>query len=211
MPSRSRCRLPFPRTVLPVLLVLFSPIVCSASADPDEAGRLATLLEIRPGQSFADVGAGDGEWAEALAGRVGPEGQIYATEVEAGLVEDLRERAERAGLDNMTALLGDQQSTGLPERCCDSILVRMVYHHFTDPDAMRRSMARALRPDGRLLICDIEPHDRWAAVDGVPDRGGHGITPSQLVLEMALEGFRDLETKEQWNDTDGRYCILFSH
>lgn len=211
MPSRSRRSLPFPPTVLPVLLVLFSPIACSATADPDEAGRLATLLQIQPGQSVADVGAGDGEWAEDLADRVGPEGQIYATEVGADLVEGLRERAQRAGLVNMTALLGDQKNTGLPESCCDGILVRMVYHHFTDPTAMRRSLARALRPDGHLLICDIEPHDRWGAVDGVPDRGGHGIAPGELVLEMAQEGFHDLETQKQWNGTDdGRYCVLFS-
>ena len=46
-------------------------------------GPFFFVVGIQPGDRVADVGAGDGDWAERLADKVGPAGHVYATEIEA--------------------------------------------------------------------------------------------------------------------------------
>jgi tRNA A58 N-methylase Trm61 len=178
-------------------------------ATATEADRIAEVISLRPGMVVADVGAGDGEWSEELARRVGEEGHVYATEVEEEKTEEIRERAETAGLDNLTVVLGNQNESGLPEKCCDAILLRMVYHHFEQPEAMRSSLRRSLRPRGILAVIDINPQKSWRELPEVPDRGGHGIEPAELIREMTDEGFRVAARYEDWNGDEDRYCVVF--
>ena len=154
------------------------------------------------------MGAGDGDWAERLAEKVGPAGHVYATEIEAEDVEKIARRVERAGLENVTALLGTVTDTGLVDDCCDAILLRMVYHHFTDPAPMRASLRRALRPGGRLAVIDLRPQD-WGDLPRVPNRGGHGIREEDLVAEMTSDGFEVVARYAEWADSHVRYCVVF--
>lgn len=198
------------RRSLAPLLVTLSLIGCASSgAHADEADRIARALALEPGMTVGDVGAGEGEWAEALARVVGASGHVYATEVDEDLVDEIRETLEATGLDNGTAVLGNQRSTGLEADCCDAILMRMVYHHFEDPEPMRAEILQALRPGARLAIIDIRPQRHWRELDGVPDRGGHGIEPNDLIDEMSRAGFELVERIEDWNSDEDRYCVVF--
>lgn len=198
-------------------LTRLSPLLASvcllgcvtAGARADEAERLIAALGLAPGQAVADVGAGDGDWSEVLAREVGPSGHVYSTEVDSSLVKEIRETLEDAGYENFTAILGDQESTGLDPECCDAILMRMVYHHFKDPGPMRGDLIRALRPGARIAIIDIRPQRNWSELEGVPDRGGHGIEPEDLVSEMTTAGFELVERTDDWNGDEDRYCLVF--
>ena len=181
---------------------------CAAARDPAESDRIAELLRARPGMCIADVGAGDGEWAEELAERVGSTGRVWATEVEEDDVEEIRERMERAGLGQVRTVVGDEHDAGLPDDCCDAILLRLVYHHFTDPAGMRTSLMRALRPGGRIVVVEITPQSSWPRLEGVPDRGGHGIEAVDLIDEMTAAGFALESREDDWFELD-RYCVVF--
>ena len=157
----------------------------------------------------ADVGAGDGEWAERLAREVGEAGHVFATEVDANDLEKIGKRVRDAGLANVTTILGTQQDTGLPAGCCDAILLRMVYHHFAEPARMRASLRAALRPEALLVVIDTEPQGNWRRLEGVPDRGGHGIREEELVGEMTGDGFEVVARHPDWNGDDDRYCVVF--
>lgn len=190
-------------------LFLITPLAGCTIAWADEAGRLAEALRLRPGSIVADVGAGDGEWSEELARRVGQGGHLFATEVKGDLVAEIRERLEKAGLANFTVVEGDQESSGLREACCDAILLRMVYHHFERPESMRSDLWRALRPGGRIAIVDIVPQKHWRELDDVPDRGGHGIPIDDLAAEMAGDGFEPVGRHDRWNGDEDRFCLVF--
>lgn len=194
-----------------VLAALAAHVVgcATGAADPEEADRIAEMMALRPGMRVADVGAGDGEWAVELARRVGETGQVWATEVDEEHVQEIRERVADEGLDRVHVVRGDQTTNGLPDACCDAILLRLVYHHFTDPPRMRRDLLRALRPGGTVTVVDIEPQQHWRHLEGVPERGGHGIPAEDLVAEMAEEGFRVLRRRGDWNGEEDRYCIVF--
>jgi SAM-dependent methyltransferase len=191
-------------------LVVALPVAAGvALALSSETARLVEALGLEEGMTVADVGAGNGEWSERLAREVGDSGHVYATEIEADGVEEIRERALSARLDNVTALLGTATDTGLPEACCDAILLRMVYHHFTDPASMRTSLRRALRPGAHLVVIDLEPNTSWRELPGVPDRGGHGIGEDDLVAEMTSDGFEVVERQDDWDGNGERYCVVF--
>jgi ubiquinone/menaquinone biosynthesis C-methylase UbiE len=189
--------------------VLLLASLAPAGSPASEQDDLFAALGVRAGLRIADVGAGDGEWAEKLAREVGESGHVYATEVDAAGLEKIEKRVEGAGLGNVTAILGSQQDTGLPAECCDAILLRMVYHHFGDPARMRASLRRALRPEAPLVIVDTEPQKGWRQLDGVPDRGGHGIREKDLVREMTRDGFEVVARHASWNGDKDKYCIVF--
>ena len=182
---------------------------CASGASPAEVDRIVELLELEPGMTVADVGAGEGDFAVELARRVGGEGRVIATEVEEDLVDDLRQLAADEGLDNLHPILGDQETSGLAAGCCDAVLLRMVYHHFEQPGPMRASLRAALRPGGRIAVIDIVPQSGWRELPGVPDRGGHGIPPEQLLEEMSADGFVMVSRVDDWNDDDERFCLVF--
>jgi predicted methyltransferase len=199
-----------PRTSLLTTAILVALLAACSAVDADEAARIVDVLGVEQGMSVADVGAGDGEWSLVLSDAVGADGTVYATEVEDDLVAELGE----LGLDNfrgnIVAVLGGERSTGLEPGCCDAILLRMVYHHFTEPRPMRASLLAALRPGGRIAVIDITPQQGWAELDGVPDRGGHGIAIEDLVAEMLGAGFELEEIHQDWRSGDeDRFCVVF--
>jgi tRNA A58 N-methylase Trm61 len=188
------------------LLLLVSQ---AALARATEQEKLFAALGVRPGLRVADVGAGDGEWAERLAREVGESGHVYATEVDPAEIEKIEKRIKDGGLSNVTAIRGSQTDTGLSPTCCDAVLLRMVYHHFGDPAPMRASLRKALRPEAPLVIVDTEPQKSWRHLEGVPDRGGHGIREADLVREMTGDGFEVVARHASWNGDANRYCLVF--
>src|SRR5262245_31205533 len=72
--------------------------------DAAMADEIATLLAVNPGSTVAEIGAGHGEMAIRMARKVGPSGHVYATEIDPGRLAEIRERAQEAGLDNLTVL-----------------------------------------------------------------------------------------------------------
>jgi cyclopropane fatty-acyl-phospholipid synthase-like methyltransferase len=164
-----------------------------------EVPRLVELLELKPGMALADVGAGFGAWTMEFARWTGPTGRVYATDVGAPQLAALREAVKSQGLSNVTVLEGAVDSTNLPAQCCDAILIRDAYHHLTQPDAIVRSLAAALKPGGRLAVIDFPPRPDSQVPDGVPpDRRGHGV-PSEIVEREVGAALAHVRTLADWS------------
>jgi SAM-dependent methyltransferase len=198
-----------PRALVPALAVLALGALAEASQQRGEGERIVEALRLGPGMTAADVGAGEGRFTGVLARTVGPSGRVFATEVEPAKLGEVKARMAADGILNVETVLGDQQETGLPAGCCDRILLRLVYHHFADPAAMRRSLWAALRPGGEIAVIDVPPKRGWPQVSGAPDRGGHGIEARDLLAEMRGAGFELVVHHEGWPAEDGSYCMVF--
>lgn len=110
---------------------------------------------VRPGMRVADIGAGTGLFTVLFANEVGEQGWVYAVDISPKFVEHIANRAQDAGLENITPVLCDQDSANLPPRSIDLAFVCDTYHHFEFPAATVGSIYRALRPGGKLVIVDF--------------------------------------------------------
>jgi ubiquinone/menaquinone biosynthesis C-methylase UbiE len=111
---------------------------------------------VEPGDVVADVGAGTGAFLEPLVAAVGEEGHVMAVEISIRFVEHLRQVADEAGYDNVTAVFSSFTSATLPPASVDRMIVIDTYHHFDDYEAMLASMFAALRPGGELTVVDFD-------------------------------------------------------
>src|SRR5262249_14105709 len=149
--------------------------LANASA-ADEIARLAKLMEWKAGSVVADIGAGDGQFSFEAAGKVGPSGRVFATEIDEAKLKELRNEVKRRNLANVTVVTSKEADTGLADGCGGSIFLRHVYHHLTKPEEFDARLVAALKPGGRLAIIDFPPRSGYEKVDGIPaNRGGHGI------------------------------------
>ena len=191
------------------LLWSFADVALGINGDErQEITRLAELTQWAAGTIVADVGAGDGTYSFLAAERVGPSGRVYATEIDKEKLKNLRTEVSKRKLDNIIVVEGTADDTGLPSSCCDTIFLRRVYHHLTQPQKFDSNLVRSLKPGAHLAIIDFPPNPNFAPVDGVPkNRGGHGIPNKVIVEELTSAGLQVEEVIKDWSASD--YCVLF--
>ena len=165
-----------------------------------EVPRLIELLELKPGMTFADVGAGFGAWTTAFSKWIGPNGRVFSTDIGEKQLAFLRETVKKEGLTNVTVLAGAERSTNLPAGCCDAILIRDAYHHLTQPNDVLRSIAASLKPGGRLAVIDFPPRPNSEVPAGVPaNRIGHGVPTDVVVQEVKAAGLTMVTQNAKWS------------
>lgn len=121
----------------------------------DRRHDILRTLDLQSGMVVADIGAGTGFFSLMMAGRVGPEGRVYAVDIARNFVDAIEARAADAGMANVVGVVNDQQSARLPADSVDLVFVSDTYHHFEYPLEMLASIHEALRPGGQLVIIDF--------------------------------------------------------
>jgi ubiquinone/menaquinone biosynthesis C-methylase UbiE len=142
-------------------------------------------LEIAPGMTVADLGAGTGYFSHYLSAAVGPSGSVLAVDPEPKMVAHLRERAEREHTDNVVPILASLDNPRLPVGSVDLVLIVDTYHHLDDRLTYLRALQRFLRPRGRVAVIDW--HKRPLPVGPPPE---HKLAREQVVEEMTAAGYR---------------------
>jgi SAM-dependent methyltransferase len=143
--------------------------------------RVLAALELGPGMTVADIGAGTGYFTVRLA-RAISDGQVIATDIEPDMVRYMTERARREGLHNVRAVVTPPRDPQLPPRSVDRILVVDVWHHLEDRAAYARALAAALRPGGMIAVVDFT----MAATQGPPRE--HRLLPEEILADLRGAG-----------------------
>jgi ubiquinone/menaquinone biosynthesis C-methylase UbiE len=175
-----------------------------------EGERLARSLNWRPGDVVAEIGAGKGQLTVAAAQRVGLAGRVYSTELDPQALAHLKEIATEE--KNITIVKAAEADVNLPPACCDSIFMRLVYHHLKKPNEIDSSLFRSLKPRGRLAIIDEEPSEGSTIPEGVPkNRIGHGVPQNILISELVGAGFEVETIISDWphDEFHQMYCVVF--
>ena len=192
-------------------LVCAAAVVFGAQVRGDateEIKRLAELMGWKAGTIAADIGAGDGKYTFAAVELVGASGKVFATEIDAKKLAELREEVAKRKLGNVMAVESKEAETNLPAGCCDAIFLRRVYHHLTKPTEFDASLVRSLKSGGRLAIIDFAPRAGLEPVEGVPsNRGGHGIPQKIAIEELSAAGLQVEKIVNDWPEDS--YCVLF--
>ena len=158
----------------------------------DEPARLVDLLGIRPGDRVADIGAGDGAHAVAVARLVGQGGEVLATDLDPDRRRTIADRAAREDSSNLRVIEAAEDTTNLPDGCCQAIYMRTMLHHVADHTEYAKSVVRSLRPGGRVAVIDFAPGRLW--FHG-PD---HGVLPDAVLSAFTAAGCTLLHRDDQW-------------
>ena len=116
--------------------------------------QVVAALGLGKGQTACDIGSGPGYFTLRLARAVGPAGFVYAVDVEARMLQALRERLEKVRLRNVAPVLAMAEDPLLPPGVCDLVLVVDTYHHFPDRSRYLKRLRRSLKPRGRIVNID---------------------------------------------------------
>jgi precorrin-6B methylase 2 len=152
--------------------------------DEEAPSKAIDALKIQPGQVVADIGAGSGYYTVRLARTVGPTGRVFATDIQPGMLELLRANVTRAGLANVTTVLGAADDPKLAPASIDVALMVDVYHELAAPQAFLRRLRPALKHDGRLVLLEFRKEDRR-----VPILEVHKMSVAEVRQELEAEGF----------------------
>lgn len=154
---------------------LFPPENLGLLESPDRAAwqkpdQIMDALGIAEGSRVADIGAGAGWFTIQLARRVGPNGHVYSEDVQRQMLEAIRRRVSREGLQNVEPRLGTYTDPQLPPGSVDAALMVDVYPEIEDRVTFLRNLATALRPNGRIGVVNYKP-----------GQGGPGPAPNEGV------------------------------
>ncbi len=149
---------------------------------PDE---ILAVLDLQPGWTIADIGAGTGYFALPMAAAVRSAGHVFAVDASPEMLVRLRERLVEAGLANVACFEAEAAATTLPPASCDCVLLANVWHEFDDHRAVLAEMRRILKPGGKIALLDwrhdVEP------VHGPPIE--HRISVESARESLAQAGF----------------------
>ncbi|WP_263414165.1 class I SAM-dependent methyltransferase [Terriglobus aquaticus] len=160
--------------------------------------RVMNILQLGPGKTVADLGAGGGWFSMLAARRVAPNGMVFAEDINPTFVSGITQRAMREGLRNVKPVLGTPTDPRLPDHSVDAVLMLKVYHEIADTAALLGNLKPALKPGARV---------------GIIDRNGngadHGLKQSVVEAEMHAAGYREIE-HYTFTKADGQdYFLVF--
>lgn len=189
----------------------WSPLLARWLGPATEA--LLEMTHIGPGSRVLDVAAGAGEQTLAAARRVGPGGQVLATDISPTILRYAKAAAERASLQNVqTRELDGERHDLLPEASFDAAISRVGLIYFPDQQRALAGIRQALRPGGRfgaVVYSTPEKNPFFALPIGIirrraqlppplPGQPGPFSLGGEGVLARALEqaGFRDVQVRK---------------
>ncbi|MCF6207492.1 MAG: methyltransferase domain-containing protein, partial [Sulfurovum sp.] len=117
--------------------------------------EILSAMNIKPGMSVADVGAGTGLFTGMIAEKVGPTGKVYAVDVVPKFLSYIEKRTAKDGYKNVTTVLCEEDSVSLPEASVDVMFICDTYHHFEYPTRSLQSIWKAMRPEGIVFVVDF--------------------------------------------------------
>jgi predicted methyltransferase len=117
--------------------------------------QIMDALGIADASVVADIGAGSGWFTTRLARRVGPQGLVYAEDVQKEMMAAISRRVGREGFNNVKPVLGSDNDPNLSPASLDAALMVDAYHEVEDRVSMLSNIAKALKPQGRLGIVDF--------------------------------------------------------
>jgi precorrin-6B methylase 2 len=162
--------------------------------------RMVELLGLKSGDSVADIGAGTGYMSWRMAEKVGPQGKIYAVDIQQEMLDLLAQNMKTRRLQNVVPVLGTISNANLPASSIDLAIMVDVYHEFSHPYEMMKSITAALKPGGRVAFIEYRAEDLK-----VPIKPVHKMTEAQVRKEALAAG---LEWEKTIPDLPRQHLII---
>jgi SAM-dependent methyltransferase len=149
-------------------------------ASEERPDLLVEELHLLPGMTVADIGAGSGYLSRRMAPMVEP-GRVFAVDVQPQMVALLTELSRKPEFKNLVPILGGTEDVRLPPASVDLAVMVDVYHELAFPYEVMRSVIRALKPGGWVVLVEYRGEDPT-----VPIKAVHKMSEAQIRREMSM-------------------------
>jgi len=153
--------------------------------DEERCSLMLVNLGVKPGMTVCDMGCGNGFYALKMSKMVGPKGRVLAVDIQPEMLKLLKERAEKEKATNIQRILGKLHDPELPKGKVDLILCVDVYHEFSHPELMLKSMRESLSENGLIVLLEYREED-----PKVPIKPLHKMSKKQVDKEMTANGLK---------------------
>jgi SAM-dependent methyltransferase len=172
---------------------LFPPIDLGLLERPDRVlwqkpEQIMDAVHVAERSKVADIGAGAGWFTIRLAQRVGPKGLVYAQDVQPLMLNAIKRRVQREGLQNVETRQAHGTDPNLPANALDAILMVDAYQEVENRVTYLRNLAKALKPTGRIGIVNWKPGRGGPG----PDEPNERVERSVVEADAAAAGLRVL-------------------
>ena len=164
----------------------------------------AVLGLIEPALVVGDLGCGTGQLTETIAPYVR---RVIAVDGSADMLDAARRRLAEA--TNVDLRQGDLEALPIGEGELDAAMLSLVLHYSPEPARALQEVARVVRPGGRLLVVDMQPHER----EEYQQQMGHvwlGFADKQISRFLTGAGFDDVRVRALPADPDAKGPALFA-
>lgn len=146
-------------------------------------------LDIKPGQTIADLGAGSGYYSFRIAPLVGPTGKVLAIDIEPAMLGAIAQRASREHVANIVTVRSSARDPNLAPHSVDLLFMVDVYHELEYPYEVMSKVREALKPGGRVALIEYRAED-----PGVMIKPLHKMSEAQARRELQAAGFKHIKT-----------------
>ena len=159
----------------------------------NRASVIIGLLDLQPGMKVLDAGCGPGRLSIPTAKAIGPQGELTAVDLQAEMLERVREKAQIAGLSNLHFVQAGLGEGKLEKNYYDRVLMVTVLGEIPDQASALREIYQTLKPGGILSVTEVifDPHfQSRGAVQQVASRVGFrevGFFGKKLAYTMHFE------------------------
>jgi ubiquinone/menaquinone biosynthesis C-methylase UbiE len=160
--------------------------------------HIVNLMQLKPGMSAAQIGAGSGFVSRLMAERVGTEGRVAATEIDPKMIAYMTERAKAEGISNLAAMPAQPSATGLEPGSMDVVAFVGRLSTYSKPAEILASSAATLKPKGLLLVVDTPREGQGATMTG--------IDADEVIALAAAAGF---DRVDENGTVPGHYSLRF--
>jgi ubiquinone/menaquinone biosynthesis C-methylase UbiE len=164
----------------------------SAWKDRDQwqkAGELIKLLGVTTGSHVADVGCHEGYMTVKLSKVVSSSGKVYAVDVEQNKLDKLKNHLEDRNIKNVKLIKGDYDNPKLSENSLDAVIILDTYHEMDDHDEILQHIKSALKPGGRLLLCEPISESRRTFTRALQE-DRHELSINYALEDLKKAGFK---------------------
>lgn len=159
----------------------------------DQRHAIVAATGVKEGAVVADIGAGTGLFTRLFSPLVGAMGRVYAVDISAAFVDSITRISHDRGQRNVEGIVNSPTGVSLPPESIDLAFICDTYHHFEHPEAMMKSIRRALKPGGSVIVIDF----RKIAGFSTPWVMGHVRADEATVVgEIEAAGFRLMEERD---------------
>ncbi|ACD82202.1 class I SAM-dependent methyltransferase [Candidatus Methylacidiphilum infernorum] len=149
--------------------------------------RVVEALDIKPGYSIADLGAGTGYFTRRFSKEVGEKGTVYALDSEPAMIKYLKKEVKEKKLKNVVVKQVQPGNPSLESQSVNIIFLCEVYHHIDNRIAYLKKLSSSLKKGGKIVLIDFYPHAPY----GPPRK--HRLSEETAIAEFKLAGYKLLK------------------